>query len=85
MRSGSITAKNKFSRKLLRKFCIFAKIFSQKRKLNFAKKTKSKTFVPTLFKFVAKPHHFHAAPTPSQYFSNTNKQNLPLSDFCPLS
>jgi hypothetical protein len=34
-------------------------------------------------KFVAKPHHFHAVQTPSYIFSNTNKQNLPLSDFSP--
>jgi hypothetical protein len=32
------------------------------------KKTKSKTFLPTLIKYVVKPHHFYAALTPSQYF-----------------
>jgi hypothetical protein len=36
-RSGSSTAKIKFSRKFSQKFDTFAKIFSQKRKLNFAK------------------------------------------------
>jgi hypothetical protein len=51
------------------KVSYFRQDFSQKRKLNFAKtfakKTKLKTFVSTLMKFVAKPHHLHAAPTPS--------------------
>jgi hypothetical protein len=70
--SGSSMGKIKFSQKLSRKFRTFAKMFSRKQKLNFGKtfpkKIKSKTFVPTLIKYVVKPHHFHTAPTPSQYF-----------------
>jgi hypothetical protein len=63
----------KFSRKLQQKFRTFAKIFLRKLKFKFCKnfsekKTKSKTLVLTISKFVAKPHLFHAAPTPSHYF-----------------
>jgi hypothetical protein len=72
MHGGSCTAKLKFQQKLSRKFCTFVKIFLRKRKLNFAKtftkKTKSQTFVSPIMNFVSKPHHFHAALTPSQYF-----------------
>jgi hypothetical protein len=67
-----VRKKIKFSRNFRESFVLSPGFLSPKRKINFvktlAKKMKLKTFIPTLMKFVAKPHHFHAAPTSSQYF-----------------
>jgi hypothetical protein len=60
-----------FSENFHESFVLSPRFFCKNEKLNFAKtfaKKKIETIVLTIMKFVAKPHHFHAAPTPSQYF-----------------
>jgi hypothetical protein len=85
-RSGSSTAKIKFSRKLSQKFRTFAKIFSQKRKLNFAKtfvkkKRNRKLSSPPQLNMLQNHIIFTLIWLLFNSFSNTNKQNFPLSDF----